>query len=245
MPHSPGAVPNPKYRVGLVGGAPLQVRAQQAADMVRQQIPASHRLSGVVNGLVDEFYIDRCFRAVEEYDREKSAAAQPDDPRIEPAVDELRSLRSRYTVAWDRLRKAQKLLALVVSRPRHQILQDIPPDFAQAAPQISTSVSDWPEIKTNADARELVRQMAEMVTHIEGRLAQLDYAMTIESKPLDERCELMIEALFKRFTEHEDSVRQELRDLQRAVRKPPKRKSMRSATSKRKHNHGNEASITG
>ena len=250
MPHIAGSVPSSAFRRGVDGARPLQIRAQEAADMVRREIPANHRLSGVVNGLVDEFYIDRCFKAVEQYRDERSAAAQPDDPRIEPALDELRHLRVRYTTAWDRLRAAQKLLAQVISRPRHQILQDIPPDFARAAPQISTSVSDWPEIKTYADARELVRQMQEMVTHIEGRLAQLDYALTIESKTLDERNELCIEALFRRFTENEhklDSVRQQLSDLQRMGRKPPKRKSLKRSRNKlkRKNHHGNEASITG
>jgi hypothetical protein len=235
MPGIPGRIHRP--RLGLEGARPIQQRWEEARQRVLREIPEGNPLRAAANLFMDELNIDAMHDAVTKYTDEKTLAAQPSDPRIEPAVDELRHLRTRYSTAWERLRKAQKLLALVVSRPRHQILQDIPPDFAQAAPQISMSVSDWPEIKTFADARSLVHQMQEMVTHIEGRLAQLDYAMTIESKTLDERNELCIEALFRRFIENEhklDSVRQQIRDL---ATQPQKRKATRSRNKLKRKDH--------
>jgi hypothetical protein len=209
LPHIAGSVPNPKYRTGVDGARSLQVRAQEAADAVRRTIPSSHALAGVVNGLIDEFYVDRCLNACEQYRTEKSLAAQP-DVHTASALSELRSLQSRYSTAWTQLRKAQRHLALVQTTPLHRILEDIPPDFAQAAPQLG---DNWPDVKTYDDARSLVRQMAEMVTHIEGRLAQLDYAMLVEGKPLAERVELMVEALWRRYERELDSVRQELKAL--------------------------------
>lgn len=239
MPHTPGAVPNPKYRTGLVGGAPLQVRAEEAREMVRREIPASHRLADVANEMVSEFMVDHCWAAVEAYRAEKAAAAPEPSPMLRDAWNERSTFLTRFNQAVHELRQAQAWLRGAARDDwKHQVLGDLSADcFTTSVEPLPTATSIPDPLQDVQEARAAAKDLRLRLEWITGLVAQVREAQQFDSLPKGDQALVLIRKLVTnrvKVTDRITNLEAAVSALEAQLNQRTKKSSKRSQNSKEK-----------
>src|SRR5205823_1313752 len=111
----------------------------------------------------------------------------------------------------------------------HQILEDVPFDYAVDPRQIFAHDEVRPQHRTASEERWAIQEFLPQVLELETSAAALAAAVANEQH-IDDR--KLIEALFKRLLKvehHNDALRQAVHDLQHPPRKPRKELKTRKA----------------
>jgi hypothetical protein len=236
MPHSLGAVPNPRYRTGLAGGQSLQVRAEAARQMVQQIIPASHRLADVANGMTDEFLIDRCHAAVEQYRAERAAMAPEPSPMLRAAWDERSNFRSRYNQAVHELRQAQAWLRGAGNSWKHRLLNDLAADCFVILEPLPTAAEVPNPHEDLREAQAAAKNMRARLEWITALLAQVREAQGFDSLPKGDQALELIRKLIgdrAKLTDRITNLEAAISALTAQLNQRKQKSSKRSATPKK------------
>ena len=192
-----------------------------------------------------EFNIDRIYEAIESYHDERSAAAlAAEDPALREARNAVHQLIKLWNTACLDIKNAQLWLKCAADDWRHGLMRHIGADLLTVPEQYST---DLDHIKTVRDGRLVAQDLEPRVSWIKGIVAAIDAAKAFEKLPHTEQSFEACRALAAENIAVKSRVavlEAQLGAIQ-ATLKPPKRKSMRSATSKRKHHHDNETRLAG
>jgi hypothetical protein len=153
--------------------APLEQRWDEAVARLQKLNPGA-----TVGGPRSELALDAI---TEEIARLTRPPPEP-DAAIKAACEELGSLRQRYHRNWMRVRELQLQLRRPASDPVHEILQDIPSDWAEdVGPPIEMGWSGG--FRTAREARAAVAELLPRVLRLEGRAAQLVAALNTSAAP--------------------------------------------------------------
>jgi len=243
MPHVHGKIPDARFRTGLAGARPLAVRFAEAKERATREISLSHPARDCLNLMESEPNLDRIYESIQRFHDERSAAAlAAEDPMLREARGAVYELIKAWNAACIDIKNSQNWLQHAARDWRHVLMRHIGANLFTVPEQFST---DLDHIQSVRDARLVAKDLEPRVDWIKSIVAAIDAAKHFEKLPVTEQSFEICRVL----AGENIAIKNRLAALEaqfsavQATLKPPKRKSMRSATLKRKHHHDNETRL--
>jgi hypothetical protein len=246
MPHIPGRVPNPQYRVGLAGAASLAERYEVARAKAMREIPENDPERGVINSMISEASIDLMMDAI---GRAIARKAPPEpSPMMTAAQSQWWNLVTVHNQLSHSIRTSQRWLEIRKDDWKFRLMGNlITANCFSDFPPMSASAGDTPEWKSIEEAHAALEKLNRTITHMRGIEAQINSARGFEALDKGDRA---LELLRVFATRHYQEFDERLERLEAAVsalaaihNQSPRKKS-KSKRSKPTAGEANDSKIT-
>jgi hypothetical protein len=171
---------------------------------IRNELPADHPLQSGGNGMMSELALDDLQDAF--YAAKAAMAPAEPSPETRQAVREVRDMQREFNACSLQIKQSQAFLQRAVGDWRHRLLADISTDCFHVPGFYPTGVGEGTNFSSISEARKAAKEMLPRLQWARGVLAKISEARSFDNQPIEQRCMMLVGALWTRLQESQNRI---------------------------------------